>query len=352
MNKIKRELSRALMKFALKYPSVFSEQINRKIFRGWNICQRDFAADAYDRGDPAPRPEPPLTLLDLSCTSGFGENVHPDVLYITEGLGKEEWKYFMTCTPLPQGVEYYENPEFLVSSNGTEWSVPAGGVSPLVPPPDDWIGYNSDPSLFFEDGKLTLLYRDFRAFSGYSIVRLLMMNTTDAVSWSRPTVVLSYKRPIKDVAILMSPSFVKIRNCYYMWYVWRSHDGHHRIYRMESNNLGNWRKPILVQIHGLPSDEEPWHPDISLAQDGRLIMALCSFPSDQYRNKRILLCESTDSGLNWNFDGSFIERGAHNFGGKSLYRPSLVLNAPTPKLYYSGQDEKDHWNMVATDIAL
>lgn len=32
------------------------------------------------------------TLLDLSMTSGFGETVHPDVIYVPEGLGPDGWK--------------------------------------------------------------------------------------------------------------------------------------------------------------------------------------------------------------------------------------------------------------------
>lgn len=174
MKKIRREIIRGQVKLALGFPWLLPESVRSGIFRRWNRCQRDFTADAYAKDDPAPRPEPPLRLLDLSCTSGFGENVHPDVLYVPEGFGAGGWRYFMACTPLPQGVEYFENPEFLVSMDGLRWHVPNGGASPLVGAPDDWIGYNSDPALYLEDGELSLFYRDYRAYSGYSIIRILV----------------------------------------------------------------------------------------------------------------------------------------------------------------------------------
>ena len=70
-----------------------------------------------------------------------------------------------------------------------------------------------------------------------------------------------------------------------MWYVWRNSDGCHRIYRMEAANLSDWNNPKLVTIEGLPDGEEPWHPDVAAANDGSLVMALCSFPRDLQENK-------------------------------------------------------------------
>lgn len=350
MNKFKREIIRAQMKFALNYPALMSDNIRKNIFRNWNRCQRDFALNDYSKTATAPHPDAPLQLLDLSCTCGFGENVHPDVIYIPDGFGVNSWKYLMTCTPLPQGVEYFENPEFLVSMDGVNWSVPRGGASPLIKAPDEWIGYNSDPSLYFENGTLTLFYRDYLASSGCAFVRILMMSTKDGIAWTEPRVILSYKRGVKDGAVIMSPSVLKLNGVYYMWYVWRNHNGRHQVWRMESKDLLNWHTPSLIKIEGLPAEEEPWHPDVAQAPDGSLVMALCTFPKGHYRNMRIMLCTCLDMGLTWNFNDSFIERGSYNFGSKSLYRPSLVLNAPVPLLYYSGQDELNHWRMVCREI--
>ena len=353
MNKVRREIIRSQMKFALHFPWLLPEGIRSNIFRRWNRCQRDLTIEAYDDDYRPQRPEAPLHLLDLSCTSGFGENVHPDVLYVPDGFGPGDWRYLMTCTPLPQGVEYFENPEFLVSMDGIDWRIPDGGASPVVGAPDNWIGYNSDPSLYLEDGELSLFYRDYRAYSGFAVVRLLVKKTHDAISWSAPETVLSYKRPVKDVAIIMSPTIVKLEGTYYMWYVWRDSAGRHHIYRMEAPNLTDWSNPKLVTIDGLPDKEEPWHPDVATASDGSLVRALCSFPLESPNNKRILICQDhCSNGLVWDFSGNVIERGSLNFGTKSLYRPSIVLNSPAPRLYYSGQDEQDHWQMACMDINL
>lgn len=352
MNKIRRELTRAGMKFALNYPRFVPDKIAKAIFRSWNSCQRDFAATAFATNDVRPAPLPPLKLLDLSCTSGFGENVHPDVLYVPEGFGPGKWTYLMTCTPLPQGVEYFENPEFLVSMDGIDWKVPEGGLSPLISPPDDWIGYNSDPSLYMENDELHLFYRDDRATAGCEMLRILQIRTKDGLTWSEPEVLLSHKRKRKDAAILMSPTILKIEGKYMMWYVWRDRNGRHYIWRMESIDLHNWCGKQRIKINGFPDDEEPWHPDVALDRDGVLVMALCSFPRDEYRQKRVMLCKSRDLGLTWHFDGKFINRGDFEFGKKSLYRPSLVLNADKPRIYYSGQDINNHWHMATMEMIL
>ena len=47
------------MKFALKYPNITPQPAASYIFRTWNICQRDFAADAYARNDRLPSPSAP-----------------------------------------------------------------------------------------------------------------------------------------------------------------------------------------------------------------------------------------------------------------------------------------------------
>ncbi|MEG1824222.1 MAG: hypothetical protein RR501_05555 [Cloacibacillus sp.] len=345
MNKIRRELTRAGMKFALNYPRVVPDKIAKAIFRSWNSCQRDFAAAAFATNDARPAPLPPLKLLDLSCTSGFGENVHPDVLYVPEGFGPGKWTYLMTCTPLPQGVEYFENPEFLVSMDGIDWKVPEGGLSPLISPPDDWIGYNSDPILLLENGELNLFYRECRLDSQGAVISLNRLKTHNGLIWSKKQTVLSFRRNVKDVSILMSPSIVNINSEYYLWYVWADSGKPLNIYRYRSKDLNSWSCYECVELSGLPKNEAPWHLDISCLRDNALLMALCSIPDGQILNKRIVFLSSVDNGLKWTYHPEVLNNGAYNFGANSLYRAALVLNSPDMLLYYSGQDMENHWSM-------
>ncbi len=354
MYKIQREIIRLGMQMAVKYPNLLPAVFSRHIKMMWNDNQRRCAEKEYRMANfdvKADDLKKDTQILDLSCTSGFGETVHPDVLFIPDGFGKSGWKYVMTLTPLPRGIEYFENPEFLVSRDGISWKIPCGGKSPLVDAPSDWVGYNSDPTLFYEDGIVHMIYRRTEYKGNGADVRLLAMHSADGVCWSTPTVIMEEHHHRKDLAVLMSPTVVKLAGKYYMWYVQGS-GGSFSVMRAQSEDLYQWHGFMSPVLRGMPAGTEPWHLDVIIKGQEELLMTLCYQHMGNYKSDRgILFASSSDSGISWNISGSCLKPGESTFCKKSLYKASAVFAENGGLLlYYSGQDDMDHWLTVRREI--
>ena len=351
--KVKREIFRKITTFNY-FVSPFVPQIFVKLInQNWNALQVPIE-------DYAPRIKPPfdiessdLKILDLSCTSGYGETVHPDVLYVPEGFGKESKKYLMTLTPLPNGTEYFENPEFLVSNEGLNWSLPKRGKSPVVDFPDDWVGYNSDPSLLLDGGILHMFYRAVEDRGRATRVTIKHISTSDGVAWSSAdSLISSARKHNKDTAVLMSPTILKLADSYRMWLV-SSSDSHLKVFLYESSDLLTWREREEVSFGGLEDGVEPWHLDVIDLNDGTLAMALCCFNAANPKVKSICFAKSSDNGRTWEATGDSFNPGTYGFGMQTLYRASLLhLDGDRYRLYYSGQNFDRHWFMAATEIRL
>ncbi|KEJ92787.1 sialidase family protein [Synergistes jonesii] len=347
MNKFKREAIRIGMRAAVRFPALLPRALAKYFKKLWNKNQLENARVLYAAGNFSPRKEElphGMRILDLSCTSGFGESVHPCARYIPEGIGEGRWRYVMTLTPLPQGIEYFENPEFLVSADGEEWRLPRGGKSPLIPAPSDWVGYNSDPALHCEGGKIYLIYRRSEYMRSGASVRLLVTETEDCVNWSAPSVMMEEFHGERELAVLMSPSVVKRGGEYFLWYV-DGAGGVFSIMRARSGDMLGWREASAAEISGLPEGVEPWHAEVIEKDESELLMTLCYQRAGNYKSDRgIAFASSRDGGVSWRVFGDAIEPGKYNFCKKSLYKGSLLKDERGAfRLYFSGQDEENHW---------
>lgn len=347
MNKVKRELLRIGMQAAVRYQQFLPGSLSAHLKTIWNQNQYELACRLYPGGRSLPYTAdlpPDIRILDLSCTSGFGECVHPCVRYIPGGAGKSGWRYIMALTPLPRGIEYFENPEFLVSSDGENWHIPQGGRSPLIAPPSAWVGYNSDPFLHCENGKVFLIYRRTEYVGNGATVQLLLTETADCVNWSHPSVIMTEFHDRGDLAVIMSPAVIKREREYLLWYV-NGKDGVFSLMRAAGGSLDSWGGAVPAEIRGLPPDTEPWHIDITERNAGELIMTLCWQHAGNYRSGRgIAFASSADGGVVWNVTGGVFEAGKYSFCKKSLYKGSLIRDENgIYKLYFSGQGEDDRW---------
>ena len=346
MNKVKRELLRIGMQAAVRWP-FFPRSVSWPLKKLWNKNQHELARRLYSCGNPLPYAEDlpqNIRILDLSCTSGFGECVHPCVRYIPEGAGKGGWRYIMALTPLPRGIEYFENPEFLVSDDGEKWRIPQGGKSPVIAPPSSWVGYNSDPMLHYENGKVIMIYRRTEYMGKGASVQLLLTETDDCVNWSRPSVIMTEFHDRRDLAVIMSPALIKKEGEYLLWYV-NGKDGVFSVMRAAGGSVDKWSGAVPAEIRGLPQGTEPWHIDITERDSEELIMTLCWQHAGNYRSGRgIAFASSRDGGTVWNVTGDIFEAGKYSFCKKSLYKGSLIKDEKgIYKLYFSGQGEDDRW---------
>lgn len=339
-SKIKRELTRLCLQVTTNFPYIFPASARGGVKKRWNRLQYEeglavAAQPRYCRGG--------AELLDLSMTSGFGETVHPDVIYVPDGFDAGKWKYLMAVTPFPKAIVYFENPEFLVSCDGLSWQLPQGGKSPVVAPPSDWTGYNSDPALFCENGTVFLIYREVREEKGCLLISVKVIETRDGVAWSATRTLLSMKTPTDRAGIFMSPSVLKIGGKYYVWYV-DEESGCYDIKRAECPELSSIPDGVKVALNGMPDGLKPWHIDIE-EDDGRLLMALCA------KNRRgkhsIIFAESRDLGMCWRIiEGKRLDP-VRESGEDSLYKAALAKDEHRGwKLYYSFKDIEGHWYTV------
>jgi|GEM_PF-1087224 len=342
--KLKKELLRPLNNLLYFCPEIFPRRARSAIIKIWNQRYRlpyGYSALRYTPIQPAGN----IRVLDVSGTADFAELVHPDVLYIQHGFGHENKHYLMTGTNFPDNNDYYETPEFLVSSNGTEWSVPDLGVSPLIERAADWAGYNSDPSLFYENGVVYLIYRRVHVHCRHTIVSLLLLSSNDGIKWTTEQVVMDKKCPKDKIAVLMSPSLLRLGGSYVMWYVEEEDEpGTYSIFRCESSDLKTWKKAERIFLTDFEKGAEPWHIDVVCAGSGRLIMSLCYFNKAEESVKNIAIAESSDGGYTWSVGKKRLTPDKYAFGGTSLYRGALVeLPDGDWLLYYSWKTDDKHW---------
>lgn len=353
LSKLHREFIRLWLQAVCGFPCIFPQKFRSKVKMSWNCLQLE-EGRLLSRTVRFPETHGAAHVLDLACTSGFGEAVHPDVLYVPQGFGAGGWKWLMTCTPFPGGIVYFENPEFLVSEDGTSWSIPKGQPSPLVSPPSDWIGYNSDPSLLYDGGRIYLFYREVRSENNrYDRVRVFALGTDDGLSWKEPITLFDKIVAKEHGAIVLSPTFLKIGSTYFVWYV-ESNGDDMVVKRCVGENIENIynASPCLTQISGMASCDTPWHIDVAEAGDGTLMMALCVRGRDNARRHSILFARSHDTGMTWSVFGDRVDPD-DALNERSLYRASIAMVSNRKwKLYYSYQDAGGHWFPLARDMSL
>lgn len=355
MSNVRREITRLGMQIAVNFPEILPHSVSDFLKKLWNSHQINDALYRITEQTTNPHIEnlpPNITVLNLSCTSGFGETVHPKVLYVPDAFCG--YKYLMSITPFPLGIEIFENPEFLVSMDGITWK--PCGKSPVVAAPSDWIGYNSDPALFYENGTAYLIYRRVEYIKKYGNVKIFIISTKDGVAWTEPQTLINQTNEKHDLALMMSPSLIKSNGKYHMWYV-DGLKGNFRVMYAVSDTLCVWKDFQPLNLN-LPRDLEPWHIDVT-EHNGKFIMSLCVQSRNDYINnmhksrRKIIFAKSVDSGASWKMLNYKLEPGTSNFCEQTLYKPSLVFGKNNEAfLYYSGQDTDTHWTTVRQKINL
>lgn len=314
-------------------PRIAIEKIKNR-FRKKPPTQLPSFRDApYRRlSDQPPRHHP--VLLNLETSEGTGQACHPDVTYVPDGLGTGRWRYWMVCTPYPYGNFRHENPEIFASHDGIHWTIPEGVRNPLIPSPEGMRDYNSDPDMFFLNGKLWLYYRETRWTSGTWEARIWLTTSVDGVDWSSPAEVLVARG---DEALLMSPAVIHDQGMFRMWTVERATRGLQVLRRESADGVG-WGPPVPCSLVGL-SEREPWHLDV-IREEDRLSAVLVS--AKERPNWRLHYAYSLDEGNTWNVE-RFLLEPAYEFEEAFQYRATLLKTCSNPhkyRIWYSAANRR------------
>lgn len=264
---------------------------------------------------------------------GNSQNIHPKVLYFSEGLHGH--KFWMAYTPYPDGKIECENPCIAVSDDGYHWSTPAGMTNPLATPPRG--GYNSDTHLVHNpaDNSLECWWREYNIKGKCD--RLLRRISTDGTVWRPAEVILDYGKSGQG---RLSPATVIRDGHYEMIYS----DGA-SMWIMKSSAAAPdicWEQP---RIYVLPvEDLFVWHQDFIIpeAGDGHHAMAVaCCYDRAGSNNSADLYRIDIDLD-NVTADTPSLLLGRDpdpaSITSRSIYRSSVVEVEGQLFLYYSSID--------------
>ena len=336
---VKREIARIFLPYCKKNADT---RFSKIILSMWKNSNEKLFAFTFTPMFPLKQTND-IQEIFLNNISGFGEAVHPSVIYFPNGFGTEKYRFVMAITPYPLSNDRYENPEFLISNDAIHWNLPRNGKSPVVEKPETWFDYNSDPLLFYDNQKLCMLYRKISLIPEGNKIELFIIRSGDGVKWSRPELIHRTMCPgnIKP-ELLMSPCIIKNDGKYCIWYVSRAED-RLKIMTLTTDNLHNWGHAQKVNID-LPDNSEPWHIDV-VQHDGILFMSVLNYENGN--NKTIFIAVSSDNGANWILTDTRIYAAPYD----RLYKPCLVFTETKALLFFSIAENK-HWHPVFKDCKI
>ncbi len=288
--------------------------------------------------------KPPLhhpTLLNLETSEGTGQACHPDVAFIEQGFGTRRWRYWMVCTPYAYLNFVWENPEIFASHDGIHWTVPEGAKNPLVSRPEGMWDHNSDPDMFFLEGKLWLYYRETRRTSGEPEIRIFLIRSEDGVNWTPRVEVLQERG---DTSLLMSPAVVHEGCTFRMWTVEKVKDGF-QLVRRDSADGVRWNSPVACKVVGLREERQPWHLDVVQDQD-RLSAIFVS--AKELGEQRLHYGWSVDGGITWEL-GPYLIEPAYEFEEGLHYRTTLLKWGSSPheyQIWYSAGNRRNMFSIA------
>jgi hypothetical protein len=257
-----------------------------------------------------------LTIPTSDANPAVG---HPDV--IKNALGNN---YVMVMSPYP--AESRENPEILISSDGTTWTVPVGLTNPIDPNPGSTgtaPPYNSDPDLWF-DG--TTVYVIWRELTNSTTERIAYRTSTDLVTWSADGTILT---KTTNGAELLSPALDFKSGTYYLWTVRQVYASTTsssnplaataRVIELRTastlTGLGS-ATPVVTDLQSKGREYTPWH--MNVCQYNGAWWALVNDRYSQWVGK------STD-GITWTVpDWPALAPSSDGWDAAQLYRATMV----------------------------
>lgn len=198
-------------------------------------------------------------LVAIPTYEGTFQLTHPKILYFENGWNG--YKYWMSMTPYPRGVDLYENPSIVVSNDGNTWCAPPGLKNPAVKPPKDSKagGHYSDPHLVMRDDILELWYRynpakanaKNRRLPDNSVNIYFRRRSVDGINWTPPEKLLQSKDGHLSLCELYQDDF------YETWYA--TYGG--ALFYSQSKDAKTWSSPIRCDVP-LPKGFQSYHQDM------------------------------------------------------------------------------------------
>lgn len=251
----------------------------------------DFASlsqKVKDQMTPAMR-----TIWDALTPTQRKGQTHPSVLVFDRPWNG--YAYWMAFTPYPNAESAFENPCICASIDGLNWIVPDGVVNPIIPPAVS-PGYNADTHLIHDPVAdiLIMIYRE-RNNGANALNKVICLTSTNGVTWSAPTTILSGATGTLDFA---SPSiwWDPVINKYVMF----AHNldlTNWPIMRYESASLlSGWTQTGQVTMPSI-AGRKWWHSYWKRTPSGEIIGIVADNNGSQGAAGDLYLATSYDSGV-------------------------------------------------------
>jgi len=287
-------------------------------------------------------------LLNIPTSDNFRQAVHPDVIYIKEGFGKNKQKFWMACTPYPNQDDRYENPEVFSSDDGLCWAPPNEKMNPIFKKPKDFLSHNSDTAIIYDNKKLIVFFRSSFYKNGKFRNLLQSIESDDGENWKNLKVLMQ-----SDKNHFLSPSIKKIKNEWIMWTV--DCEGRDEktlsVYRRASDDLINWKKSTKVQCINLPKMIFPWHLGLEIIND-KIACIITSCEKFGGKKSSNWIAASDDLGFSFKMIKPFEKK--YNFENWFQYRASIVNTFDNKKVevYYTAVDKKNICYIAKKELQL
>lgn len=328
-----------------------------------------FACHGYTSNGVMPKGVP-CNVEDPTIETTHGDVVHPCVRYIEEGFEGHQW--WMVYTPYYAGNDKLENPRLcyadaLQGEPPIEWKF----YCSIANTPD--TGYNSDPTLFFIDGKLYVFWRECLTLRAkelgcsmltvgcrvhenqvtYMNEPILMESSTLTDKEVCPTFITNGEG-YKAYSIHMgwNPDFIyrippKIGSVFFKYRILNILDALGLCNLTKSFGVAVWSSSSLehafrylrtVQFGNMSKLYQPWHMDLfksSLVEESTIYAVVQS----RQRHARICLAKSLDGEQFCFFHKPLLT--SKNIGMIGLYKPTALQVGSNLYLYYTVIDNKD-----------
>ncbi len=288
---------------------------------------------------------------EIKVVNAYNNNdaYHPKIIKFEKTWNN--YKYWLTFTPLYKDDDQTENPHILVSNDLTNWTTIKGFTNPVEDKPIDGKRYNvyySDPVLVYnhDNNELECWFRYINKQKKEVII--YRKKTSDGINFSEKSVVL---KSFKSIDKIISPAVIYEDGKYKIWYVSNEKDENIILYT-ESADLIKFSKPRKIKIKYKEKDLITWHIDVSKINN-KYHLLISAYKKDTNPTLRMNLfyCSSND---NNNYSKARIilmpRVTEKKFDSKSIYKSSLLYDNNEYYIVYSSISKKNDHRLGIVNI--
>jgi len=190
-----------------------------------------------------------LTLINLNRGTGLG-CLHPDVLYLNRSKYAKGYSFWLFYTPYPP--DEAELPYLARSNNGIVYSY-KGVKNPLFMrgSRNEWDSHHiADPDVLIDNNRWLMYYAGAKYVGIKKVVSIGLAMSHDGLIWKKyeynPVLTADidnyWEGGSKHVISVSTPTVIKIKNKYYMFYSSKGKDGNSYINLAISSDGIHWKK--------------------------------------------------------------------------------------------------------------